>query len=292
MVEIKNIKVYDLYESWIASGYPMRSEFDNVSDLVKNMEIWCYNKGFLPSIVEYLNNQDDKDLTFKINLDNTCTITNKLTNKVAVVDCIWLPTLFRGGSPNVSDEFMDKYLCEGDDLLADHSTHVIGLLDAIKAYKRSINLHKASASSNVKCHDNWITGVRVSFDMKYPGYFSPELQRYHWVDFVSSSSKMHMLAKIKMDKCCNKYVSEDVIKLAQSYIDAFNENPTYENRMKMISNCPLGLELYVRVSTNFKQLQTIYYQRHDHRLKEDWGAICKMIEDLPFSKQLIIGESK
>ena len=50
----------------------------------------------------------------------------------------------------------------------------------------------------------------------------------------------------------------------------------------------IRLELFMRISTNYKQLQTIYFQRKHHKLKEDWGAICEMIENLPHS-ELIIG---
>jgi hypothetical protein len=60
--------------------------------------------------------------------------------------------------------------------------------------------------------------------------------------------------------------------------------------MKCISDCPMGLELFMRVSTNYKQLQTIYFQRKHHRLREDWGAFIEFIEKLPYAKELIIGE--
>ena len=45
----------------------------------------------------------------------------------------------------------------------------------------------------------------------------------------------------------------------------------------------------IRVSFNLKypnylQLKTIYKQRKNHKLKEDWGAICSMIEGLPYSE--------
>ena len=53
-----------------------------------------------------------------------------------------------------------------------------------------------------------------------------------------------------------------------------------------------GAELFVRVSTNYKQLQTMYWQRKDHKLKEDWGEFCKFVEQLPYAKELIIGEGE
>ena len=54
----------------------------------------------------------------------------------------------------------------------------------------------------------------------------------------------------------------------------------------------MGVELFVRVSTNYKQLQTMYWQRKEHKLKEDWGEFCKFVEQLPYAKELIIGDEK
>ena len=97
---------------------------------------------------------------------------------------------------------------------------------------------------------------------------------------------------------CNKYVSDETIEQMEEVVAQYNyavekgaeEGVIYENFMKMISNCPMGLELFERVSTNYKQLQTIYNQRKNHRLKEDWGAFCKMIEELPYFEELIKGQ--
>lgn len=160
-----------------------------------------------------------------------------------------------------------------------------------KSLERAIKLVQASKKDpHIKCHDNFLTGIRVSFDIVYPQYISPELQRYHWVDIVTSSSKMHRLSKMDFDKCCNKYVDDEIKIKIKKYAENFNANPTYENRMILLSNCPLGLELFMRVSTNYKQLQTIYWQRKNHRLKEDWSEFCNFVEMLPYAKELIIGE--
>ena len=167
-----------------------------------------------------------------------------------------------------------------------------------KGLKRMKRLVHSSLSTNVHCHDNALTGIRVSFDVKYPQYWSLEFQRYHFADIVTSSSKMHRLCKMNIANACNKYVSDDTIKQMEKLVDNYNyavekdaeEGVIYENFMKMISNCPMGLELFMRVSTNYKQLQTIYNQRKNHRLKEDWGAFCKMIEELPYFEELIKGQ--
>lgn len=158
-----------------------------------------------------------------------------------------------------------------------------------KGLKRMVRLVKSSKNTDVHCHDNALTGIRVSFDITYPQYWTPEFQRYHFADIVTSSSKMHRLSKMDLSLACNKYVDVNIIKIAQEKIDAYNDNPNYTNFMEMISNCPLGLELFMRVSTNYKQLQTIYHQRKNHKLKEDWGEFCKMIENLPYFNELILG---
>jgi hypothetical protein len=98
---------------------------------------------------------------------------------------------------------------------------------------------------------------------------------------------MHKLNVLVEKDSFNKYVDEDVINIVRKYAKAFNDNPTYENRIKLMSNCPLGLELFMRVSTNYMQLKNIYHQRKDHRLKEDWGEFCKMIESLPYFNEFI-----
>lgn len=188
-----------------------------------------------------------------------------------------------------------------------------------KSLERALKLVATSAKdSHVKCHDNFLTGIRVSFDITYPQYFTPELQRYHFLQIVTSSSKMHRLMKMSLDKSCNKYVSQAQINECQKYINIYNHllsvvdfpgisfilrdgttihdtdirDALYHARMLALSNCPLGLELFMRVSTNYKQLQTIYWQRRDHRLIEDWreGFINGLIRKLPYYKEFITGE--
>jgi len=179
--------------------------------------------------------------------------------------------------------------------------------DFQKSFERAKKLVQASKNGVVKCHDNFLTGIRVSFDLKYPQYISPELQRYHFLDIVTSMSKMHRITKMDFSKCCNKYVTETSIKQMQELIVDYNRIASeevlddgllqehnkmlYETWMKIVSNCPAGLEMWERCSTNYKQLQTIYFQRKGHKLKEDWGGFLKWIESLPYAHELIIGDT-
>lgn len=191
-----------------------------------------------------------------------------------------------------------------------------------KGLERAKKLVGASANSkNVKCHDNFLTGILVTFDLKYTQYITKQFQRYHWFQYVSSSSLMHRLVKMDADKICNKYVSKTCVEQLDKDIAEYNEiaamesypgegNPMvfelrdgttlvaetkadalYYAYMRCISDCPMGVELFVHVSTNYKQLQTIYWQRKSHKLKEDWGEFNKFVENLPYAKELIIGET-
>ena len=158
-----------------------------------------------------------------------------------------------------------------------------------KALPRAMQLAKCGGGSG---HSNFRKGIRVSFDIKYPNYFTPELQRYSFVDIVSSSSKMHKLMSMDMDTCFNKYVLPERKAHMKFLINEYNESPTYEMFMTVLSNCPLGVELFMRCSTNYEQLATIYRQRKHHKLKEDWGAFIEMIENLPFANELILIEKE
>lgn len=156
-----------------------------------------------------------------------------------------------------------------------------------KALPRAIKLAKCGGGSG---HSNFRKGIRVSFNIKYPQYFTPELQRYAFNDIVTSSSKMHRLMHMDLDFCCNKYVTEETKNLLRGYISNYNEDKTYANFMIALSNTPLGLELFMRCSTNYEQLATIYRQRKTHKLTEDWvkGFCNDFIKKLPYAEELIL----
>ena len=162
-----------------------------------------------------------------------------------------------------------------------------------KSLERAIKLAQSPSNSG---HANFLTGIVVNFDIKYPNYISPEMQRYHFFQIVTSSSKMHTLTKMADDPSrYNKYVTQKSLDQMKELQDSFNMacetgsiDDQYEAFMRLVSNCPQGIELFMRVSTNYMQLRNIYAQRKNHKLKEDWGAFCKMIESLPYAKEFLL----
>ena len=158
-----------------------------------------------------------------------------------------------------------------------------------ESLKRAIKLANTPNGSG---HQTFLSGIRVSFDLKYPNYISPELQRYHFFDIVTSSSKMHKLMSMDMDMCFNEYVTDLSKKQMKELVAAYNEDKSYKNFIIALSNCPQGIELFKRCSTNYLQLKTIYNQRKNHKLVEDWqiGFCENFIKKLPYAQELIICE--
>jgi len=147
-------------------------------------------------------------------------------------------------------------------------------------------------------HNNWMKGVRVIFDFKFEQYLTPQMQRYNWIDFVNSQSKMIKLVAFKdISKNYNEFVLQPVIDLVNTLIDAYN-NFDFEAHnffvhgkviktkkalfRYLISNLPLGFQLWAKISTNYLQLRNIYAQRKIHKLPE-WREFCKVLETLPNS---------
>lgn len=138
-------------------------------------------------------------------------------------------------------------------------------------------------------HDQFLTGIIVSFDLSCSNKMWVEMQRYHFVDFVSSQSTMHKIQNFDIKKQCNNYVDDIIInRLIELQAEYKNDNSN-ENFYKLIYNIPSGFTLTARLTTNYRALKTIYMQRKFHRLPE-WREFCNFIETLPYSKELIIGE--
>lgn len=135
-------------------------------------------------------------------------------------------------------------------------------------------------------HDNFLNGIIVQFDLTLPIKVWVELQRYHFIDFVSSQSTMHKIAKMDIGECCNEYVWHSTIDRLKELQADYNEHPTKEKYMELLFNIPTGFKLTARMTTNYRQLKTIYRQRKNHQLNE-WREFCKWIESLPYAKEMI-----
>lgn len=153
-------------------------------------------------------------------------------------------------------------------------------------------------------HDQWLSGVIVQFDLTFTVKAWTEAQRYHFLDFISSQSTMHRITRFNLDNQYIKYVDQRIVDIMKEKIKTYNdyceqtkdEDPNISDKMKknmyleILYSNPCGFQLTAGMTTNYRQLKTIYAQRKNHRLPE-WRAFCEWIKTLPNS-ELITCETK
>lgn len=138
-------------------------------------------------------------------------------------------------------------------------------------------------------HDQFLTGIRVAFDLTFTVKAWTEAERYRFLEFVSSQSTMHRIARFDLDEQYNEYVDPRMIEIMNELKSRFLETQDPEDYLRLLYSNPCGFKLTARLTTNYRALKTIYSQRKAHRLPE-WREFCKWIETLPHS-ELITGIS-
>lgn len=186
---------------------------------------------------------------------------------------------------------------------------VYGLEESIRRAKfpMSVNLEEVSfdltkgiknlaQSGTGEGHDQWLTGVIVQFDLTFSNKAWVELERYHFVDFVSSQSTMHRITRFDLDRAYNKYVDPKIVAIMKDKVERYNrlarqftQDELKEKYLEILYSNPVGFMLTAGLTTNYRQLKTIYKQRKDHRLPE-WREFCRWIETLPHAELIIGGD--
>ena len=214
------------------------------------------------------------------------------------------------------------HIVDGCDCVS--NAKVFGLEDSIRRAKIPMSVDPEALSKELtkgikalaqsgrgEGHDQWLTGVIVQFDFTFSNKGLIEAERYHFLDFVSSQSTMHRITKFDLDEAYNEYVDQRIIDILKEKVKDYNDFvdsiatgllPQSEEELKKIEkqkakkylevlySNPAGFRLTAGMTTNYRQLKTIYAQRKNHRLPE-WRTFCKWIETLPMS-ELITGEAK
>ena len=211
------------------------------------------------------------------------------------------------------------YLEDFKDIISD--VRVYGIDESIKAskYPMAVDTNKCTYEitdrtrqlGNVQTgtgHDNFLKGIVVQFDWKFTPKLSVEVERYHFIDFVSSQSTMHKITKFDLDKAYIKYVDQRCVDVIKEKVEDYN---TLQEKIKVATDRdkfalqeiakvkyleilysnPCGMYLTARMTTNYQQLKTIYQQRRFHRLPE-WQDFCDWIETLPYFKELCLTTTK
>lgn len=142
-------------------------------------------------------------------------------------------------------------------------------------------------------HHNFLCGIIVQMNVTAPRYWYPELQRYNFINIVSSTSTMHKLKAFV--KKYHKRNDEDVEKIRSHFSELTDWNTivnfliyawnNIDDIEKLKANLPEGYLQTARITTNYRAMKTCYMQRRSHRLKE-WQDFCDWVETLPMSKMI------
>lgn len=193
------------------------------------------------------------------------------------------------------------------------NVHVYGLDESIRGAKfpMAIDVDKLTTeltpgikalaqSGQGEGHDNWLNGVIVQYNLTFTVKAWTEEERYHFVDFVSSQSTMHRITKFDLNKAYIHYVDPRIIEIMKEKVDEYNalaadkvtdKSVLQEKYLEILYSNPAGFQLTARMTTNYRQLKTMYFQRKDHRLPE-WRMFTKWIETLPHSELITREETE
>ena len=184
-----------------------------------------------------------------------------------------------------------------------------------KDLKRGHNLSKACDRGN-GAHGQFMTGIRVNFDLTFTNKAWVEAERYRFLEFVSSQSTMHRITKFNLREQYNEYVDSRIIDIMEEKVAEYNiiqkdieyikwhdsnylNNASYQflkeklaqKYLQILYSNPAGFNITARMTTNYRCLKNIYIQRKNHRLPE-WREFCKWIETLPYFEELINTNTK
>lgn len=159
-------------------------------------------------------------------------------------------------------------------------------------------------------HDQMLTGIRVAFNLTFSIKAWIEIERYVFLNFISSQSTMHKICDFDLDIQYNDYVDKRVINIMKEKVSIYNtvfkklqEETNAEQIQKLIKTLdelylqilytnPNGFLLTARVTTNYRCLKNIYKQRYNHKLPE-WREFCQyMRKNLPLFEEICLKNFK
>ena len=162
------------------------------------------------------------------------------------------------------------------------------------------DLHRGRVLGTTKVgegHDNYLNGITVHFNIWAPLYMWKQIQRYHFLDFISSQSTMHKLTSFPVKDQCVSDVDSEILDRYQEILDEYRLADSEGDKetagqlwRKLVASLPSGFVLGATMVTNYRQLKTIYFQRRNHKLKE-WHEFCAWCESLPYFMEFCVGDN-
>lgn len=158
-------------------------------------------------------------------------------------------------------------------------------------------------------HDSFLNGIIVQFDLTFTNKAWVEAERFHFLDLVSSQSTMQRMTEFDLDEAYIEYTDPRIVAIMKEKVKDYNDlqedirirreegkdvttlkDLSREKYLEILYSNPAGFRLTARMTTNYRQLKTLYLQRRKNRLPE-WRAFCEWITTLPHS-EFITGGTK
>ena len=174
-----------------------------------------------------------------------------------------------------------------------------------KDLARCKNLVNATKTGN-GAHAQFMTGIRVNFDLTFSNKAWVEAERYRFLEFVSSQSTMHRITKFDLDNQYNEYVDPRIIEIMKSKVQEYNKvmelRDSYDKDdqrredltewlkdayLEILYSNPAGFTLTARMTTNYRCLRNIYMKKKKKHIHEQ-RAIYKWRETMPYAQELLI----
>lgn len=221
--------------------------------------------------------------------------------KIETLEVAGLESAIKGMRlPMMSREKSDSIMCNGDCIYAKRKCQSTPLcpkyVNRFIIGENDMNLCKRLVKAGYE-HSKFTRMIQVWADVNMPRYIWSELDTYKF-NTKNSESTMHRLLNnpnpitfalfeydVK-DRAILETVVERLEELRQEYL--ITKDFALVVRAKKL--LPEGFLQMRTWNTNYAELRNIYFQRRNHRLKQEWDIVMEWIESLPYAKELIMHE--
>lgn len=253
-LKINNHTVYGLMESLVASGYPMLTEVPvEIRKATDDDVVRCMKLGKVPTGTGHDNFLKGIDVHFDV-----------------VYPVYWSPQFQRYNFQDIISSQSAMHRITKMDL--NECTNDFVFPDFIAKLQKWVDVYNSMVENKIPVTRVY-SKTEESIDIithKFPVEIKPEGLSIYDEESIAIS--------------LNELVGEETV--------SFVEYTKYDIFMRIISNVPQGLTKTMRVKASYLQLKTMYQQRANHKLKDDWGVFCKWIETLPLFKELCLQDKE
>ena len=152
-------------------------------------------------------------------------------------------------------------------------------------------------------HSKFTRMINATMDITTNHIWWSEFDTYKVSTVRNSCSKMHKIhvKEFKVEDFSHEGITEvgdfieihfkKTIEVLEYLRKEFNKTKERKYWRALIELLPMGYNLKATVQLNYQTLRNMYFARQHHKLQE-WKDFCKIIEELPYGKELICLKEK